>query len=335
FRLTLPAQAPAPQPHYEAAGQANGQPVNGYDVFAPRPHVQTAPPTTDATAAQEARGGAEGEHIPAGASAPDATARRSTRQEPQPVPTEPAAEIDERYFGAFAQYVSERGDYPNARQFGIYLLDLYAVKGETGGPLSENTLRPYIRDFRARYQHEADAQGGDDRPDFFEREPAGVGEGSVPDHEPAPTEPPADADEQPAEAPQASVVEGEATVVDRYFVAWEGYLHAHGEEPTNEQLAAYLAQHGIVGPQGKPVTAVGLRRYPLSFRLYATYADLYEQHGAEPTAQEVAEEAARRGITGQYNRPLDAAALESKKELMPDFRRRHQVLAIQWSDTES
>ncbi|WP_327354248.1 DUF2637 domain-containing protein [Streptomyces sp. NBC_01304] len=64
---------------------------------------------------------------------------------------------EEAYYGAFRRYVSERGDYPNARQFGIYLLDLYAVKGQSGGPLSENTLRPYIRDFRGRYQQELDA----------------------------------------------------------------------------------------------------------------------------------------------------------------------------------
>ncbi|NBE53369.1 hypothetical protein GUY60_18470, partial [Streptomyces sp. YC537] len=64
---------------------------------------------------------------------------------------------EEAYFGAFRKYVSEYGDMPNARQLGNYLLDLYGVTGQTGGPLSESTLRPYVREFRGRYQEELDA----------------------------------------------------------------------------------------------------------------------------------------------------------------------------------
>ncbi|MER7176109.1 DUF2637 domain-containing protein [Streptomyces mesophilus] len=65
---------------------------------------------------------------------------------------------EEAYFTAFRKYVSEHGDFPNARQFGIYLQDLYGVKGRSGGPLTESTLRPFIRDFRARYQQELDSE---------------------------------------------------------------------------------------------------------------------------------------------------------------------------------
>ncbi|MGW1030218.1 DUF2637 domain-containing protein [Streptomyces sp. NPDC002577] len=65
---------------------------------------------------------------------------------------------EEAYFTAFRKYVTEHMDFPNARQFGLYLMDLYGVTGQSGGPLTENTLRPYIRDFRTRYQQELDAE---------------------------------------------------------------------------------------------------------------------------------------------------------------------------------
>ncbi|MFP3988686.1 hypothetical protein U9R90_14475, partial [Streptomyces sp. E11-3] len=86
-------------------------------------------------------------------------------QEPHPAPEEPAASAlpddiprEEAYFGAFRKYVNEHGDFPNARQFGIYLQDLYGVTGRTGGPLTESSLRGYLRDFRGRYQQELDAE---------------------------------------------------------------------------------------------------------------------------------------------------------------------------------
>ncbi|MEU3187115.1 DUF2637 domain-containing protein [Streptomyces sp. NPDC006923] len=65
---------------------------------------------------------------------------------------------EEAYFNAFRKYVSEHGDFPNARQFGLYLMDLYGITGRTGGPLSESSLRTYLRDFRYRYQSELDAE---------------------------------------------------------------------------------------------------------------------------------------------------------------------------------
>lgn len=65
---------------------------------------------------------------------------------------------EEAYFVAFRKYVSELGDYPNARQFGLYLMDLYGVTGQAGGPPAESTLRPYLRDFRGRYQEELDSE---------------------------------------------------------------------------------------------------------------------------------------------------------------------------------
>nr|WP_227025234.1 DUF2637 domain-containing protein [Streptomyces tsukubensis] len=65
---------------------------------------------------------------------------------------------EEAYFVAFRQYVSEMGEYPNARQFGLYLQDLYGMTGRSGGPLTESTLRPHLKECRVRYQQELDPE---------------------------------------------------------------------------------------------------------------------------------------------------------------------------------
>ncbi|WP_329067106.1 DUF2637 domain-containing protein [Streptomyces sp. NBC_01429] len=63
---------------------------------------------------------------------------------------------EDAYFGAFRKYVNENGDFPNGRQFGLYLMDLYGLKGRNGGPLSESSLRPHLKSCKDRYQSEMD-----------------------------------------------------------------------------------------------------------------------------------------------------------------------------------
>ncbi|MEV0847550.1 DUF2637 domain-containing protein [Streptomyces sp. NPDC049954] len=65
---------------------------------------------------------------------------------------------EDAYYGAFRQYRKEVGEYPNARQFGLYLMEMYEVTGRSGGPLSESTLVPQLKKFRARHQEELDAE---------------------------------------------------------------------------------------------------------------------------------------------------------------------------------
>ncbi|WP_199818932.1 DUF2637 domain-containing protein [Streptomyces sp. NRRL B-1347] len=102
---------------------------------------------------------------------PNPRAEQAPAEEPEPEPLpEPVESVDggpglpddmtreEAYFNAFRKYVSEMGDYPNARQFSLYLMDLYGVTGQAGGPLTESTLRPYLRGFRDRYQQDLDAE---------------------------------------------------------------------------------------------------------------------------------------------------------------------------------
>ncbi|MFJ1649100.1 DUF2637 domain-containing protein [Streptomyces sp. NPDC088258] len=63
---------------------------------------------------------------------------------------------EDAYYGAFRKYVNENGDFPNGRQFGLYLMDLYGLRGRNGGPLSESSLRTHLRNCKDRYQSEMD-----------------------------------------------------------------------------------------------------------------------------------------------------------------------------------
>ncbi|MFC8076200.1 DUF2637 domain-containing protein [Streptomyces sp. NPDC057307] len=81
--------------------------------------------------------------------------------EPEELPTPTLPEgmsREDAYYNAFRRYVSERQGMPNTRQLAVYLQDLYGVTGRTGGPLSESSMRGYVKDFTRRYQEELDAQ---------------------------------------------------------------------------------------------------------------------------------------------------------------------------------
>ncbi|MQY15698.1 hypothetical protein SRB5_58860 [Streptomyces sp. RB5] len=62
--------------------------------------------------------------------------------------------IEDAYYGAFLNCLGEKGDFPTARQFALYLQDHYGVSNAAGGPLSETMLRDHVREFRQRYRLE-------------------------------------------------------------------------------------------------------------------------------------------------------------------------------------
>ncbi|MFH8345813.1 DUF2637 domain-containing protein [Streptomyces sp. NPDC018045] len=89
--------------------------------------------------------------------------------EPTPLPTpEAPAELpgspglpddaprDEAYYEAFRTYVAERNHFPDSRQFGRHLLEVYGVTGREGGPLTESCLRAFVREFRQRLREEVE-----------------------------------------------------------------------------------------------------------------------------------------------------------------------------------
>ncbi|MFD6992820.1 DUF2637 domain-containing protein [Streptomyces sp. NPDC059943] len=90
---------------------------------------------------------------------PDFEPEPAPEPEELPTPTLPEGmSREEAYYNAFRRYVSERQGMPNTRQLAVYLQDLYGVTGRTGGPLSESSMRGYVKDFTRRYQEELDAQ---------------------------------------------------------------------------------------------------------------------------------------------------------------------------------
>ncbi|MFC4955617.1 DUF2637 domain-containing protein [Streptomyces mauvecolor] len=148
---------------------------------------------------------------------------------------------------------------------------------------------------------------------------------------PSPEEEPA-GDREPEQGrggQNSKAVDQTLTVVDRYFLAWEGYIAEHGQEPTGPQLSQHLAALGILNRNGSPVAPATLRRYLLEFRIYNVWAEQRETQ-ADPAVPAVLEELARRGITGQYNRPLEAATVQ---EFIANFRRRYQVFSLDMSNS--
>ncbi|MEU6115423.1 DUF2637 domain-containing protein [Streptomyces sp. NPDC047117] len=85
--------------------------------------------------------------------------------EPEYVPEPPMESLpdglsrDEQFYVAFRSYVAEKNDFPDPHQFARYLLNNYGVTGRDGvGPLSENYLRTYVRDFRGRFRQEMETE---------------------------------------------------------------------------------------------------------------------------------------------------------------------------------
>ncbi|MFE6778677.1 DUF2637 domain-containing protein [Streptomyces sp. NPDC057702] len=83
---------------------------------------------------------------------PDATQEIALSALPDDIPR------DEAFYGAFRQFVAERGAFPDSRQFSRYLLDLYGIAGVGGGPLPAHGLRREIRELRERYRMEMETQ---------------------------------------------------------------------------------------------------------------------------------------------------------------------------------
>ncbi|MEU5957399.1 DUF2637 domain-containing protein [Streptomyces sp. NPDC047525] len=132
--------AAAPEPAFPVpAGPGRTRPLGGQHLI-PGPREEQTPDVDDALHEEAHEAPEVLEALPDASGLPDDVSR------------------EDAYFAAFRKYVSELGDYPNARQFGLYLMDLYGVTGQAGGPPAESTLRPYLRDFRGRYQEELDSE---------------------------------------------------------------------------------------------------------------------------------------------------------------------------------
>ncbi|MEV6108464.1 DUF2637 domain-containing protein [Streptomyces sp. NPDC051940] len=190
-RIPAPERHEAPVEVTASAPQAVAAPAPAPEYFEPYTPVPAAPapePISIPVPAPEPAPGPNGVQVPVGAGNRVRTLggqvnghRPAIPQfvEPPPAPEpayEPADEYDEltadadyadrtgslpddlpiedAYYGAFLACTGEKGDYPTARQFAIYLHDHHGVTGPAGGPLSESSLLAYVREFRRRHREE-------------------------------------------------------------------------------------------------------------------------------------------------------------------------------------
>ncbi|MFE3646903.1 DUF2637 domain-containing protein [Streptomyces sp. NPDC059152] len=136
----VPASAPVPVPVEDTA--AEGEP--------PSPAPELTVPVGPGRRRPLGTAGAALPHEEPDADVPDPDV-------PDDGPADDAPR-DEKYFAAYRSYVAEKNDFPDSRQFGRYLLEFYGYQGRDGGPLSESYLRGFLRDFRARFRMELEAE---------------------------------------------------------------------------------------------------------------------------------------------------------------------------------
>ncbi|MFE0627656.1 DUF2637 domain-containing protein [Streptomyces sp. NPDC058864] len=164
-----PAPAPAPEPvpaepqvQYQApeaaaAPEPVAEPYRAPETYqAPVPAAE--PVTAPVGAGNRRRALADGNGViptPRTEFTPDPDPEYYPDAETEPEPVEPVMEDTSReeiYDRAFRAYHQQFGNFPNARQFGLILQDRYGISSPNGGPLSESTLRPYVRELRRRLE---------------------------------------------------------------------------------------------------------------------------------------------------------------------------------------
>ncbi|WP_240634102.1 MULTISPECIES: DUF2637 domain-containing protein [Streptomyces] len=230
-------------------------------------------------------------------------------------------------------YVQEYGTYPDAAALAAYVYERDSITGDGGRPITGDDLAAFVASFQEREvgsseppAEKASADPGEQAADEVlpEEEPeaasAGAGAQAAKEKRIPRVNAPIDA---PPPGPEKTAGEGAVlTTADRYYLAWTGYQTEHGDEPTAEELSAYLAQQDMYGRGGKPVSPGNLRRYFLPSRVYNAWAE-YRMRSEQPAPDAVAQECAARGITAQYNKPVTTDYIT---ENAADFERRWQAL---------
>ncbi|MGW0647301.1 DUF2637 domain-containing protein [Streptomyces umbrinus] len=128
----------------------NETPVANAPVTAEHQRALETDPSSRDTAGHEDQAA-----LPAPAPAAEAYVPAPSEPTTQPPLIEYSAESFSGFATAYADYVNRHGDYPNARQFGLFLADGYGISdATTGGPLTEAELRPVVQELRQRAETE-------------------------------------------------------------------------------------------------------------------------------------------------------------------------------------
>ncbi|MEU8975643.1 DUF2637 domain-containing protein, partial [Streptomyces monashensis] len=240
------------------------------------------------------------------------------------------------FYNAWLAYAQQYGAYPDADALAQYVHQRDGITGADGRPVTGADVESFVAEFQEReygtrapepeptVEAEADADPGGQHATApvpapeTQQETAGTGAHAAKEQRGPSVNAPID--EEPTSPDQAEG--GDLTVVDRYFLAWMDYQAQHGDEPGAEQLSDYLAQKGMHGRGGRPVSSSTLRRYPLWFRIYNVWAE-HRVRNENPAADAVAQDCAARGITAQYNKPITPAQVTEQAD---DFERRWHAL---------
>ncbi|MGW7647295.1 DUF2637 domain-containing protein [Streptomyces bobili] len=246
------------------------------------------------------------------------------------------------FHSAWTAYAQEHGTYPDAAALAAYAYERDSVIGDGGRPVTGDDVAGFVASFE---EHESGGtqptpeataadrgEHGDDEARLEETasEAAPADAGAQPAKEKRPPRVNAALDEPPPGPEEPAGERTALTTVDRYYLAWADYQSEHGGEPTAEQLSAHLAQKGMHGRGGRPVSPANLRRYFLPSRVYNVWAE-YRMNSEQPAADAVAQECAARGITAQYNKPI---ATDYITDNAVDFERRWHALNRHHGDVQ-
>ncbi|MFC8660788.1 DUF2637 domain-containing protein [Streptomyces sp. NPDC057199] len=124
------------------------------------------------------------------------------------------------------------------------------------------------------------------------------------------------------DTPTPTTPQSEPTTVDRYYLAWHTFQQQHGHEPQGPELSQYLAEHNIFDRAGQAIKPKALTRYYLEFRIYSAWAE-HRTHTTSPRLDQVARDLTQRGVTAQYNKPIQPSDLS---KYLVAFQRRYNTL---------
>nr|WP_254401316.1 DUF2637 domain-containing protein [Streptomyces sp. AC555_RSS877] len=237
------------------------------------------------------------------------------------------------FHSAWTTYAHEHGTYPDAAALAAYVYERDAITGSGGQPITGDDLAGFVTSFQEQESGSTQPppedtavdpgeQGDEVLPEETESEEEPASAGAQPAKEKRTLRVNAAIDDPPPEPEEPAGERTALTTVDRYYLAWADYQTEHGDEPTAEQLSAYLADKGMHGRGGRPVSPANLRRYFLPSRVYNVWAE-YRTRTEQPAPDAVAQECAARGITAQYNKPVTTDYIT---ENAVDFERRWHAL---------
>ncbi|MGW6404123.1 DUF2637 domain-containing protein [Streptomyces sp. NPDC055134] len=226
------------------------------------------------------------------------------------------------YWDVARAYVEEFGASPDAAAFAQYLRERYNV----------DTPEPHLLPAEVTAE-QLPAPGAADTSPL-----AGPVRAETPSQDPVPVpsqrdraqiDVALDPSETEGEGEEVGVELARLTNPDRYYLAYQRYVDAHGMEPKGgaawEQVSQQLAASGVLGDKGQPVSPSTLRRYALEQRIYRRWVDAYERLGEPPTYEALLDRLAHDKVKAG-NRQLTLDDLQRGERLASGFQRRYDAL---------